>query len=62
MKCAFCGYEFEEEEGIAGCQGCTLAGSCNMVRCPNCGYDNPGESHLATLLKKWREKRDGDKR
>ena len=60
MKCALCGYEFEEEEGIAGCQGCALAGSCSMLRCPNCGYDNPRESRLAALLKKWREKKDGD--
>jgi Fe2+ transport system protein FeoA/rubredoxin len=50
MKCALCGYEFSEHEGQTDCQGCPLAGLCSMVRCPNCGYDNPRGSKLGGVI------------
>jgi rubredoxin len=59
MRCALCGLEFNERDAVASCEGCPLkSGSCNMLRCPNCGYENPGESQLLKMVRKWRN-RDG---
>lgn len=54
MKCPLCGFEFDEE-GKGACAGCPMAlGSCNLIKCLNCGYCFPGEAKLLKLLKKWR--------
>jgi len=53
MKCALCGYDFAEQEGQTECPACPLSGTCNMLRCPNCGYDNPRASKLETWLGRW---------
>lgn len=50
MKCALCGYEFGGDEGQTNCPGCPLAGLCSMVRCPNCGYDNPRGSKVGNAI------------
>ncbi|MCG0276684.1 MAG: hypothetical protein L5655_11135 [Thermosediminibacteraceae bacterium] len=39
MKCDFCGFEFDEENGTKGCVGCPMAGYCGKVKCPRCGYE-----------------------
>jgi hypothetical protein len=62
MKCPLCGCEFKEGEGLAACQGCPLAGACNMIRCPNCGYDIPKEPRLIRALKAWRRGKHGANR
>ncbi|MEE9399570.1 MAG: hypothetical protein V3V23_04810 [Dehalococcoidales bacterium] len=54
MKCPLCGNQFQEKEAQAACTGCPLAGACHMVRCPNCGYDIPGEPKLIKAFKAWR--------
>ncbi len=59
MKCPLCGHEFREEEGIAACRGCPLAGACHMLKCPNCGYDVLVEPRVIKALKAWRRKDDG---
>ncbi len=59
MKCPLCGHQFREEDGQAACRGCLLAGSCHMVKCPNCGYDIPKETKLIKALKAWRQRSDG---
>ncbi|MGQ9629593.1 MAG: hypothetical protein ACUVXI_04655 [bacterium] len=56
MKCAFCGYKFEEDEGLSACRGCPIKGSCRMLRCPNCGYETPAEPGLIRLLRRWRNR------
>lgn len=43
MMCSFCGYVFNEE-GWHACKGCPLKAGCGKVKCPNCGYEMPGES------------------
>lgn len=62
MKCTLCGYEFDEQDGENACNGCPLAGSCKMVRCPNCGYDVILEPKLIKTYKKWRKDRNGIRR
>jgi len=56
MKCPLCGYEFQEADAEASCQGCPMAGGCHMVKCPNCGYDVLKEPKLIKALKAWRRK------
>ena len=46
MKCSMCGAEFEVEAAARSCSGCPLVGSCGLIRCPVCGYDNVPESRL----------------
>jgi len=62
MKCRLCGLEFNESDGEAACKGCPVGRSCSMLKCPNCGYEVPGESGLLKLFKKWKEKRNAAKR
>jgi rubredoxin len=62
MKCALCGFRFTEEEGVAACSGCLLGGSCNLIRCPNCGYDNPREPKLFKVFEGWRRRINGIRR
>ena len=52
MKCAFCGYEFSQDEGIEECRGCPIA-NCNLIRCPNCGYEILPEPELVKRWKRW---------
>ncbi len=51
MKCPLCGTEFSVGDPAA-CKRCPLAGSgCNLVCCPNCGYEWPAESKVITKMK-----------
>ena len=59
MKCSLCSYQFQEEGVKAACEGCPLAGTCRMVRCPNCGYDMPIEPKLVRAFKAWRRRENG---
>jgi rubredoxin len=52
MKCSLCGYEFEEDAAQESCKGCPVSRGCNMVKCPNCGYDEPKEPRLIKALRK----------
>jgi hypothetical protein len=57
MRCALCGLEFEERDAVSSCEGCPMkSGSCSMLRCPNCGYGNPGEPQLLKIVRKWRNR------
>lgn len=56
MKCPLCGLEFKEDDGQAACKGCLMAKSCNLIKCPNCGYEVPKESGIIKKLKRWKEK------
>ena len=56
MKCPLCGLEFKEEDGQAACKGCPMARSCELIKCPNCGYEIPKESALIKKLKRWKER------
>ena len=56
-KCSFCGYEFSEEQGTAGCKGCPLHKSCGKLKCPNCGFEIPKEPKFIAWLRKWRDEK-----
>ncbi len=51
--CGFCGSEFREDRSQATCQACPLSTACGLVRCPNCGYENPRSPAWVTRIKKW---------
>jgi len=51
MECPFCGYKFDENRNVDTCQGCPLGGNCNLVKCPNCGYEMPRQSRLLKTLR-----------
>ncbi len=36
--CALCGHQFDVSGHVA-CKSCALHGSCEMICCPNCGYN-----------------------
>ena len=60
MNCPLCGYSFTENEGETACGRCFLAHSCELVKCPNCGYETPREpGWLKALRKILRRKNDG---
>lgn len=39
MKCTLCGFEFNEEDVRSSCGGCYLAKRCELLKCPNCGFE-----------------------
>ncbi len=59
MKCSLCGYQFNEDESVMSCGGCSFVKGCNMVRCPNCGFEVPAESKVVKILKKLRRDKFG---
>ncbi|CDG64686.1 MULTISPECIES: hypothetical protein [Methanobacterium] len=52
MKCKICGHVFDESEKSSACQGC-LINNCNMIRCPNCGFEQLPESKTESKLVKF---------
>ena len=56
IDCPMCGYRFEEGEAGASCQGCPLATSCHLLKCPRCGYEMLREPRLVRAIKTWRRK------
>ncbi len=51
MKCALCGLEFSEAEARRPCKSCPVGQACDLVCCPNCGYQAPREPKW---LSRWR--------
>ncbi len=51
MKCPLCGSEFSREEAGEACQHCPLK-SCNLVCCPQCGYQFVDEKQARERLKR----------
>ncbi|OGB90108.1 hypothetical protein A2625_04775 [candidate division WOR-1 bacterium RIFCSPHIGHO2_01_FULL_53_15] len=51
MKCPLCGKEFEFSREV--CSNCPLhAGGCDLIKCPNCGYEFPKGSKLVDFFAK----------
>lgn len=53
MKCALCGFEFSESDAKRPCASCPLGAKCDLVCCPNCGYQAPREPRW---LSRWRHR------
>lgn len=59
MKCALCGFEYNEEESIKACSGCPMSkGHCKLQKCPNCGYETPTEPKLIKFIRSLRRKHE----
>ncbi|MBO2519797.1 MAG: hypothetical protein CW349_08905 [Firmicutes bacterium] len=44
IRCALCGAAFHPDDGSPVCRACPLGGlipRCGLVRCPNCGFEQP---------------------
>lgn len=52
VTCGFCRHEFEEDPSQSACRACPLGSDCGLVRCPQCGYENPGTPRWIAFLKK----------
>jgi hypothetical protein len=50
IECSLCGYSYNPEQHIA-CQSCPVHSNCNLVCCPECGYQtvDPQGSLLVRL-------------
>jgi len=46
--CALCGARFTHGDRVCG--GCAVSAACDVVRCPNCGYQFPRGSRIAAWL------------
>jgi Fe2+ transport system protein FeoA len=53
IKCALCGYEFDEQ-ALACHSQCPMSAGCAILCCPNCGYQVVDESKAwgASLIKR----------
>ncbi|MHA1648721.1 MAG: hypothetical protein ACTSYB_00900 [Candidatus Helarchaeota archaeon] len=57
VKCPLCGFKFDALENSGGCAHCSLFKSCELLRCPNCGYEFPiPDKKLLKFIKKLRNK------
>lgn len=52
MNCGFCGKAFDEDRGQPACRQCPVGSGCGLVRCPHCGYENPGTPGWISFLKR----------
>ena len=53
MKCSLCGFHYSEQEVQTACSACPVTKGCQLLRCPNCGYETPPEPKwLKTLFEK----------
>ena len=52
MNCGFCGKPFDEDRSQPACRQCPVGSGCGLVRCPHCGYENPGTPGWIAFLKK----------
>ncbi|BAS26594.1 hypothetical protein LIP_0737 [Limnochorda pilosa] len=44
VQCSICGLRFDPDQEVSACQVCPLGGlirRCGLVRCPNCGFEQP---------------------
>lgn len=50
VTCPFCGADYTEAEGRVCHAGCPLAGSCQLLSCPHCGYEMPASTRTTRWL------------
>ncbi len=52
-KCQLCGFTFDITKCNKSCNSCPLPISCNLIKCPNCGYSYPStQTSIGNLLKR----------
>jgi Fe2+ transport system protein FeoA len=47
VRCGLCGHVFRPD-ALSCHAGCPLGATCRLICCPNCGYEVPDESRVAT--------------
>ena len=52
MNCGFCGKVLDEDRSQPACRACPVGSGCGLVRCPYCGFENPGTPRWIAYLKK----------
>ena len=62
MKCSLCGFKFDEKGAEAACAACGLVRRCELVKCPNCGFEMPLEPEWIKKIKKRRLDSNGTDR
>ena len=50
FTCALCGDRFTHGQQVCGT--CPLSSGCDLVRCPNCGYQFPRSSRTVDWLRR----------
>jgi hypothetical protein len=59
-ECPRCGANVVEPDRVCK-NGCPIGGGrCNMLRCPNCGYEIPKGARLATFLSRFLKPKQTD--
>jgi hypothetical protein len=53
IRCGMCGSDFVEDQSQPACQSCPISRACGLVRCPNCGYENPRQPAWLEKLRRW---------
>ncbi len=51
--CPLCGHKYDASKAVCH-TSCPLGASCNLICCPNCGYQVPNEDRMG-LTKKLRQ-------
>jgi hypothetical protein len=52
VNCGFCAKPFEENQSQPACRSCPVGSGCGLIRCPHCGYENPGTPGWIAYLRK----------
>ncbi|MFX0092708.1 MAG: hypothetical protein ACFFBD_13180 [Candidatus Hodarchaeota archaeon] len=52
IKCGLCGYSFTSQDCVKICKACPSFMQCNLIKCPNCGYEFPPLETIAGRLLK----------
>ena len=52
MNCGYCRKAFDEDRSQSACRQCPVGSGCGLVRCPHCGYENPGTPRWIAFLRK----------
>lgn len=54
VVCSMCGFRFDPDQQEV-CQSCPLQRGCQLIRCPQCGFEmtDPERSKLARWAKRW---------
>ncbi|MHA2298252.1 MAG: hypothetical protein ACXADA_19665 [Candidatus Hodarchaeales archaeon] len=52
LQCGLCGFTFTRGESTKACKACSSFMKCNLLKCPNCGYEFPNpETATGRLIK-----------
>jgi Fe2+ transport system protein FeoA len=62
MTCSLCGLRYSEIDAAIACKGCPfVSGDCALLKCPNCGFEQPAlrnRSNVSSWFRTVFRKRD----